>query len=201
MISSSSNPSGEIREAALEGPEVWLCLSAKFKGGRKKKKINPQHLPGPGPEVHLSTLSFPAASADRSDKQPPKQPVTAPLGIPPGDQGKHQGRNLVPQWPRLNCGFVQGRARTAIWKATFSSHSWTQNPNFLVLGKFVPELNKYSVGSCHLRRNKSSKTTPTNSPRQAAYLCPPPIFDAIFLSSSWFFSTGVTTNLGTEESP
>lgn len=37
MISSSSNPSGEIREAALEGPEVWLCLSAKFKGGRKKK--------------------------------------------------------------------------------------------------------------------------------------------------------------------
>lgn len=52
---------------------------SKVQGG-KEKKINPQHLPGPGPEVHLSTLSFPAASADRSDKQPPKQPVTAPLG-------------------------------------------------------------------------------------------------------------------------
>jgi len=32
MISSISNPSGEIREAALEGPGVRLCISAKFEG-------------------------------------------------------------------------------------------------------------------------------------------------------------------------
>lgn len=36
MISSSTNPSGEIRGAALDGPGAWVCMLAQFKG----KKIH-----------------------------------------------------------------------------------------------------------------------------------------------------------------
>lgn len=70
MISRGSNPAGEIGEAALGSPEVWLCTPAKLKGS-KKDKIRSTHqglvLMCP------SMLSGPVASADRSDQQPPDQ--------------------------------------------------------------------------------------------------------------------------------
>lgn len=54
MISRGSNPAGEIREAALGSPEVWPCSTAELKG--TKKRWNPQHSPGPGPDVPLDAL-------------------------------------------------------------------------------------------------------------------------------------------------
>lgn len=158
MISSSSNPSGEIREAALEGPGVWPCISTKFKG-----KKNPIHSTCQGrawPRGAALKAFFSSSLRRQVWHTAPKPAGHSPseTGSIHGAQAEHQGRNLVPRWPRLNCGFVQGGARTPILEAIFSSHSWTQNPNFPVLGKFMSELNEYSVGLCHLRRNKSSKT-------------------------------------------
>lgn len=67
MISSGSNPAGEIRVAALGSPEVWPSTTAKLKG-TKKDKICSTHqalaLMCP------SMFSGPVASTDRSDQQP-----------------------------------------------------------------------------------------------------------------------------------
>lgn len=70
MISRGSNPSGEIREAALGSPEVWPCTTAKFKGTKQDKiRSTRQGLA----LTCLSMLSGPVGSAGTSDQQPPNK--------------------------------------------------------------------------------------------------------------------------------
>lgn len=187
MISSGSNPAGEIREAAPGSPEVWPCTTAKLKG-TKKDKIHSTHqalaLMCP------SMLLGPVASADRSDQQPPdkSQPLWDTEFLELWNSIKENIQCLDGQdWTGI---FFKCECPSGKWCSALRAEPRTQNS----LLQESSCLNQMSTVWGHvIIHPKHPYQLPTPG-------CLPESFTQTWqiLRSSQSFFTGITTNLGIE---